>query len=126
MFDTYTAINELKEAGFEEKQAAAMLAIFDNSLLGTLATKADLTEVKSELKTDIANLKTDLAQVKTDLADTRSELKGDIATLRAEMTTLRAEVKADIANLRATLYWQMLVMGLTIVGLTVTLIKLIP
>jgi predicted nuclease with TOPRIM domain len=34
----------------------------------TLATKADILDVKTELKTDVAELKTDVAELKTDVA----------------------------------------------------------
>ena len=52
----------------------------------------------------------------------QTKLKADIATVRTEMATLRADVSAQFA----ALYKQLWVMAAGIVGLTVTLVKLIP
>ena len=58
-----------------------------------LATKADLAELKAELKSDIGGLK---AEFKEDLGGLRSELKGEIGGLRAEF-------KEDLGKLHASL-----------------------
>ena len=52
-----------------------------------------LTEVKAELKTDIAGFR---AELKGDVAGLRTELKGDIAGLRAELKGDIAETKAEL------------------------------
>ncbi len=57
------------------------------------ATKADVSDLKTELKTDIAKIETKIAQLETKIANLRTELKGDIANLRTEL-------KGDIGNLR--------------------------
>ena len=44
-----------------------------------LATKADLAEVRSDLKSDVAG-------VRTDLADNRADFKSDIAAAQADTT----------------------------------------
>jgi hypothetical protein len=54
-------------------------------------------------------------ELKADIVAFRSELKSDIAALRVEM-------KAD----KAELFRFMMVQAVTIVGLTVTLLKLLP
>ena len=46
--------------------------------------------------------------------------------LRTDMTKMESGLREEIGKLRSGLNWQMLVMGLSIIGLTVTLIKLIP
>ena len=55
-----------------------------------LATKADLAEVRTDLKSDVAEVRTDLksdvAGVRTDLADNRADFKSDIATAQGETT----------------------------------------
>ena len=103
-FDTYKAVTALKQAGFEEAQAEAVVNTMGEALGGNVATKADLTEVRAALEADIAAVKTDLAAVRT------------------EMETLRA----DMAEQFAALYKQLWLMAVGIVGLTVTLVKLIP
>ena len=65
-------------------------------------------------KDDIASVRTELAEVKAELAEVKAELKADIAAVRA-----------DMSGLEARLYRQLRVMAAGIVGLTVTLIKLL-
>ncbi|CAN5880897.1 hypothetical protein BH23ACT5_BH23ACT5_19780 [soil metagenome] len=68
------------------------------------ATRADLTQTRTELKTDMKELRSEL---KSDMAELRSELKTDIAELRTELKTdiaeLRTEIKTDIGDLRGEL-----------------------
>ncbi|MBA5724568.1 hypothetical protein [Candidatus Liberibacter sp.] len=47
-----------------------------------LATKADLSDVRTELKLDISNTKLELKQ---DIANVRTELKQDIANVKTEL-----------------------------------------
>ena len=112
LFDTYRAVNALKEAGFPDEQAVAVVDTIGGAMTGGLATKADLAEVKAELKGDVASVKTDLAEAKT-------EIKGDVAA-----------VKADVAAFKGELYHHLWLMGMGLVtlnvGLTVALIKLLP
>ena len=113
-FDTYKAVKALREAGADEALAEAVVATVGDAIGGNVATKADLAEVKAELKSDMAAVKTDLAEVKAEL---KAELKSDIAVVRADL----AEVKADIAEVEARLYRHLWVMAAGIVGLTVSL-----
>ncbi len=108
LFDTYRPVSALKEAGFPDEQAVAVVDAIGGALTGGLAAKADLAEVKA-----------DLAEMKADLADVKAQPKGDVAV-----------VKAEVAKPKAELYRPMwlIVMGIAglTVGLTVALIKLLP
>ena len=132
-FDTHKAVTALKQAGFEEAQAEAVVNTMGEALGGNVATKADLTEVRAALEADVAAVKADieqlrlttqadLAAVKADIEQLRSETKADLAVVRADMETLRA----DMAEQFTALYKQLWLMAVGIVGLTVTLVKLIP
>ena len=123
----------LKQAGFEEAQAEAVVNTMGEALGGNVATKADLTEVRAVLEADMVAVKADieqlrlttqadLAAVKADIEQLRSETKADLAAVRADMETLRA----DMAEQFTALYKQLWIMAVGIVGLTVTLVKLIP
>ena len=118
-FDTYKAVTALKQAGFEEAQAEAVVNTMGEALGGNVATKADLTEVRAALEADMtamkAALETDIAAVKADIEQLRGETKADLATMRA-----------DMAEQFTALYKQLWIMAVGIVGLTVTLVKLIP
>ena len=100
-FDRLAYIDRLKDAGVEEPIARAHAQALREALEEGVATKADLEAVEGRLGTRITDLRTEL---KGDIAELRTELKGDIAELRAElkgdMAELRAEVKGDITGLR--------------------------
>ena len=118
--EVYDALIEAGTSEAKAKAAAGAIPLAEH-----LATKEDVTEVKAALKTEIAEvkaeLKTGIAEVRTEIAEVKAELKTDIATVRTEI----AEVKADIAGLETRLYRQLWLMAVGIVGLTVTLMKLL-
>ncbi len=95
-FDTHRAVKALCEAGAAEPLAEAVVATVGEAIGGNVATKADIAEVQ----TDIAQVRTEIAQV-------------------------RAELKADISGLEARLHRHLWMMTAGIVGLTVTLVKLL-
>ena len=88
-FDTHKAVTALRQAGFAEPQAEAVVTTMGEALGGQVATQADVAAVQAKLETDIATVRTEIAQ----------------------------EFKA--------LYKQLWLMAIGIVGLTVTLVKLI-
>jgi hypothetical protein len=71
----------------------------------------------------MAGLESRMAQMETSL---RADMTRMESGLRTDMTKMESGLREDIGNLRSSLNWQMLVVGLSIIGLTVTLIKLIP
>ena len=104
-FDTHAAVKALKDAGFEEAQAEAVVTTVGDAMTGNVATKADVTDLRAEMKTDIDDL--------------RAEMKTEIAGLRAEM--------ADQFSILYRHLWTMAIgiVGFT-AGLTVALVKLLP
>ncbi len=66
-FDTYKAVKALREAGADEALAEAVVATVGDAIGGNVATKADLAEVKAELKSEIAAVKTEIAEVEARL-----------------------------------------------------------
>ena len=100
-FDTHKAVTALKQAGFAEPQAEAVVNTMGEALGGSVATKADLAAAQAKLEADIATV--------------QAKLEADIAA-----------VKTDMAEQFAALYKQLWVIAVGIVGLTVTLVKLIP
>ena len=93
-FDTLEAQQSLTDAGVEDKHATAFVALASKSVSENVATKEDITDLKVDLKTDIAELKMDIANL-------RADLKTDIAGLKTAIVVLRADLKTDIAELRA-------------------------
>ena len=90
-FDTLATA--LKEAGFEEAQAAAIVDALRHAVTEEVATKANLSELRTELKTDLGELRT--------------------------------ELKTDLSELRADLYRALWMQAAGIIGLTVTLLKIL-
>jgi|SRR5271163_241502 len=66
---------------------------FLTARLPELATKAELTGLRAETKTQIAG-------VETEIAGLRVETKTQIADVGAEIAGLRAETKAEFADVR--------------------------
>jgi len=109
--DTLKAYETLMAARMPDDQARAVVSIvheLQESRLVEVATKtdvaelrADIAELRAELKEEIAELR---AELKAEIAELRTELKEEIAELRAELkeeiAELRAELKEEIAELR--------------------------
>ena len=90
--DTLKIAKRLREAGFTEPQAEAVVAAVQEGTEGAeLATKADITELRAEFKADIAALR---AELKAEVADLRSELRQSELRLEAKIDA----IKADILN----------------------------
>jgi DNA-binding transcriptional MerR regulator len=99
--DTLKVAKRLREAGFTEPQAEAVVAAVQDGTEGAdTATKADIAELRSELKADIAELR---GELKADIAELRSELKADIAEIKAEIAELRSELRQTELRFEAKL-----------------------
>ena len=61
-FDTLKFSTQLREGGFTQQQAETLTSSLQEALSATVATKADLNEVKTELKADIVTLREDTAE----------------------------------------------------------------
>ncbi len=84
-FDTHAAVKDLTEAGFNENQAEAMVATVGKAVNQSFATKADIADVKAELKADIGSLGAGFGAM-------RAELEGRI--LRSTLYRVMAFVAA--------------------------------
>ena len=109
--DTLKATRTLQAAGFDAAQAEALVTVLGGPVLGTVATKEDIRDLRAEVrdfrtetKADIDGLRTEF---KADIDGLRTELKGNINGLRTEfkgdIDGLRTEFKADIEGLRTEL-----------------------
>ena len=105
VFDTLKATKVLKQAGFDEVQAEAVVATVGDAIGGSVATKADLEKTAGELRVEIQEL--------------RNEMHNDMQKMD---TGLRADMTAEFRNL----YRHLWIMAAGIIGLNVALMKLIP
>jgi hypothetical protein len=108
--DTLKVARRLREAGFTEPQAEAVLAPVQEAAAGAdLATRADLDGVRVALKTEIAALRVEL---KAEIADLRSELRQSELRLEAKLEA----IKADILNRLFGLILGALVVNIIAIG----------
>ncbi len=111
--DTLAFTKKLREAGAEEGLAEAIVEGLTAADTSELATKGDIAEVKSELKTEIAEVKSEL---KTEIAEVKSELKTEIAEVKTEI----AEVKTEIAEVKVDLHW------IKLIGAAILAVLILP
>ena len=88
-FDTLKAAKSLQDAGFETRQAEAVVGMVTYALSEGLATKEDVRDLKSSLQSNI-----DALDVKIDALDVRIE---------ADMRDLKSSVKADMRDLQSSI-----------------------
>ncbi len=74
LFNPLTYIDRLTRGGFTPDQARASAEALETAFSESVATKADIAEVKH-----------DIADVKPDIAQTKAELKLDIAQSKHEI-----------------------------------------
>jgi DNA-binding transcriptional MerR regulator len=77
--DTLKVAKRLREAGFSEPQAEAVIAAVQEGAAGAdLATKADIAALRSETKADIAALRSELRETELRLEAKIEAIKADI------------------------------------------------
>ncbi len=101
-FDTLAAVRNLEKAGMGTSQAEAVTETIRIAVFQGVATKEDIGEVRTELKTDIAEVR---AELQTGIAEVRTEIAG----LRGEMKEDHARLRADFEKFRADMTWRMVV-----------------
>ncbi len=121
-FDTHAAVRALEEAGMDTPQAEAVTETVRTAVVQGVATKADIADLRTEVKTDIADLRT---EVKADIADLRTEVKADIADLRTEVKADIADLRTDLEKLRADLTWRMVLVVGALLALATALDRLL-
>ena len=120
-FDTLKAAQELRKTGFEDRQAEAVVTTINNAVSETVATKADLQLVRS----DIDLLRSEVA-TKADLQLLRSEvgtLRSEVSTLSSEFEMLRQSVDSRIDALENKI---VIKLGALMVTMTFVLLAIGP
>ena len=102
IFDTLKAAQELRKTGFEDRQAEAVVETISKAVSETVATKADLQLVRS----DIDLLRSEMA-TKADLQLVRS----DFDLLRSEMAALENRIIIKLGGLMVTMIFLLLAIG---------------
>ena len=111
-FDTLSAAQELRQSGFEDRQAEAIVTTISTAMSETVATRADLELAKADLelqgaatRAEIVATRTDLekqvAATRAEIVTTRTDLEKQIAATRAEIVATRTDLEKQIAATRA-------------------------
>ncbi len=82
-FDAYAAAKTLRDAGFDEAQAEAAVAMVRDAFAEGAATRTDIADVKAKITDVKAELKTEL---KAEIAQLRAEVKAELQALELRMT----------------------------------------
>lgn len=135
MFDTLSYSESLAKIGVPQEQAKLQAKVLSKVFESNdLATKFDITELRSDVKFDITGIKADIAElrsdVKTDFTELKAAVKSDITELKAAVKSDITGIKSDITELKAAVKTQMAEMELRIIkwqiggiGLVIAAIK---
>ena len=105
-FDTLKAVEGLEAVGMDARHAKAVVNTVAEAFSDTVATKADIAEVKVEI------------------AGLSGATKSDIAGLRAQIAGLEAATKTRIEALKSEMYRALWIQGAAVVMLVAALLKL--
>ena len=73
--DTHKAVKKLKEVGFDEAQAEAVVVMVGEAFDDSVATKVDIAELRGEIR-----------EVRGEIREVRTELRAEIRDLEQRMT----------------------------------------
>ena len=128
-FDTLKAAKALREAGFEEAQAEAVVSTVSSAINENVASKDDLARVEASLDNKIEQVRTELKQVRTELKtgieQVRIELKNDIEALRSDMNARFESVDARFESLEQRMTLKLGAMIAAAAGFIVVVDKLL-
>lgn len=95
LLNTHEVIETMISKGIQKEHAEIIVKTI-NDRDNTLATKADIDNIKEQMAT-----KSDIKDLKIDMANLRSELKSDISNLRSELKDDISDLKDDIAHFKS-------------------------
>ena len=137
--DTLKIAKRLREAGFTDPQAEAVIASVQEAAEGAeFATRGDLDEGRSELKADIAALRSELREtelrldakiretelrLEAKIRETELRLEAKLEAIRSEMLAMRADIRSDMLAMKADMLNR--VFGLILGALVVNIVAMI-
>ena len=137
LFDTHRTFSALREAGFDDAQANAMMDMVGMALGENVATKQDVLEVRNEMRLQVSELRAEMqkqgSDLRAEMQKINSERKAETqqlgSELRAEMqkqgSDLRAEMQKQGSDLRAEIQAMELRITMRMGGLIVAGVGLI-
>ena len=111
--DTYKAVKKLREVGFDEAQAEAVIRMIGEAFDNSVATKADIAAVRTELVAQGAELRAEIQEVRTETQEVRTEIREVRTEMHAEAKAIRAEIR-DLEQRMTIKLGGLLVLALTL------------
>ena len=132
-FDAYAAAKALRNAGFDEPQAEAAVAMVRDAVSEGVATGEDAARLESKVDAGLAGVKTDaarleskvdagLAEMKTEIA----ELKAGLAEVKTDVVRLEGKIESEVVGLETRLTVRMYGGLIATAAVIIALIKLLP
>ena len=91
--DTLKVARRLREVGFSEPQAEAVVAaVQEATVSGDLATKADVGAVRTELAEVRAELKAEIAELRSELRQSELRLEARLEAIKADILSIKADI----------------------------------
>jgi len=127
-FNTYELIKTLEGAGMSEEQAEAITTgILRAHEVAGLATKADLRELQAQNKADLqemrAEMREEMAALRTDLQELRAETKADVQGVKADMREMELRIDKKLVEMKGESMLVRWMLGLIMAGIAGLIIK---
>ena len=118
-FDTLKFANRLERAGLTRAQASefaeAQREVLEEALVGTFATKSDITALGAETGQQATSLRAEMeslaGSLRVEMAKLDTTLRGEMAKLesflRGEMAKLESSLRGEMAKLESSLRGEM-------------------
>lgn len=120
--DTLKAARALEAAGFEAAQAETLVTVFHGFATGHVASREQVRDLENTLKTETTALH---GKIESEIRDLRAEFDGKIEELRTEVTGEIAKLHLSVEGLKTRMYQLLLGQVVLIVGLIVSLDRLL-
>ena len=102
-FDTLSAAQELRQSGFEDRQAEAIVTTISTAMSETVATRADLELAKADLELQGAATRAEIVATRTDLEKQIAATRAEIVATRKDMELQGTEIKGQIKSLEQSM-----------------------
>jgi hypothetical protein len=123
MFNALRYTEELERAGFSRSQAETSVKMLIDLMNENFATKNDLGELGSDMNTMLIAIRSDMNAMEQSL---RSDVNAMEQSLRSDMNAMEQSLRSDMRELEYKLTIKLGTLMTIAIGVTATLVKLIP
>lgn len=110
-FDTLSAAQELRQSGFEDRQAEAIVTTISTAMSETVATRADLELAKADLELQGAATRAEIVATRKDMELQGTEIKGQIKSLEQSMAAMQDRIIIRLGAVMVSMTFLLLAVG---------------